>query len=138
MAHQHELSILKALADAVVHRKFGANFIKFKAHGNEVADRITNLAANTLFDVETDGRGITSLHRHRIDLPTRDRTRVPMVSGVTVWRTRTPRGRTLAPSNLQLSRNSLSPGGHLMRVHPPDRQGTHSCQTFKGTRSTPG
>jgi hypothetical protein len=40
MAHQHELSILKALADAVVHRKFGANFIKFKAHGNH----ITNLA----------------------------------------------------------------------------------------------
>jgi len=61
MAHQHELSIVKALADAVVHRKFGANFIKFKAHsklhGNdEVADRIANLAPTTyLMWRRTDG-----------------------------------------------------------------------------------
>jgi len=58
MAHHQELTLVKALADAVVQRKFGVDFINVKAHsklhGNEVADHIANLAANTLADVETD------------------------------------------------------------------------------------
>ena len=59
MAHHHELTLVKALADAVVQRKYGVDFIKVKAHsklhGNEVADRIANLAAKAQVDVETEG-----------------------------------------------------------------------------------
>jgi hypothetical protein len=59
MVHHLELTLVEALADAVVRRKFGVDFIKVKAHsklhGNEVADRIiANLAAKTV-DVETEG-----------------------------------------------------------------------------------
>jgi hypothetical protein len=59
MAHHHELTLVKVLADAVVQRKFSVDFIKVKAHsklhGNEVADRIANLAAKAQVDVETEG-----------------------------------------------------------------------------------
>jgi hypothetical protein len=59
MAHHHELTLVKALADAVVQMKYGVDFIKVKAHsklhGNEVADRIANLAVKAQVDVETEG-----------------------------------------------------------------------------------
>jgi len=81
MAHHQELTLVKALADAVVQRKFGVDSINVKAHsklhGNEVADHIANLAANTLADVETD-----EVHHVTDNESTRDRTRVPMVSRV--------------------------------------------------------
>jgi ribonuclease HI len=59
MAHHQELTLVKALADAVVQRNYGVDFNKVKAHsnfhGNEVADRIANLAAKAQVDVETEG-----------------------------------------------------------------------------------
>jgi hypothetical protein len=54
--NHHELPLKKNLADAVAKSKHGVDFVKIKAHanhhGNEVADRIANLAAELQ---ETDG-----------------------------------------------------------------------------------
>jgi|AntAceMinimDraft_5_1070358.scaffolds.fasta_scaffold23194_1 hypothetical protein len=143
MAHQHELSILKALADAVVHRKFGANFIKFKAHsklhGNEVADRIANLSILPPTPYLMWRR--TGYH---LSSPTPNR---PTPKGSDSCAHGQPYHRManadplradIGPFQFTTPTQQPSPGGCLIRAHPPDRQGTRSCQTSKGSRRTPG
>jgi hypothetical protein len=59
MALHHELPIIKAIADAAASSTWGVDFVKVKAHaglhGNEVADRIANLAAGSKVDNVAEG-----------------------------------------------------------------------------------
>jgi len=59
MALHHELPLIKAIADAVASSTWGVDFVKVKAHaglhGNEVADRIANLAAGSKTDNVPEG-----------------------------------------------------------------------------------
>jgi len=67
MALHHQLPLTKLLTDAVTKSKHGVDFVKIKApanhHGDEVADRIVNLAAELREAEETTGRNPTS-HRY--------------------------------------------------------------------------